>query len=253
MARIGGRDIATFDLGVLGAGLLAFIFSFLPWYGVKIGSSSASANAWNMGFGAWFPVLLCMAIAGVVAAQVFAGVRLPALGPVQPALALVGAGGLAVLVILLRWVTYKRPDGGDTAFFGGSIEAGAKAGTYLGLLAAIAITVLAFLRFRSGETVPAGGARPPYGQPQGWPQGPQPGQWPQGPQQVPPPGTWPQGPPQAGGWQQQPPQPPQTGWQQPPQDQPQGGWQQPPGGSWPQQPQQPYQPPQGGWPGGQQQ
>ncbi|ONH31269.1 hypothetical protein [Pseudofrankia asymbiotica] len=240
MPRIGGRDLAIGDIGVMGAGLLMFIFSFLPWYGVKIAGANYHANAWHMGFGAWFSVLLCLAVAGLVAAQVFAGFRLPALGPVQPALAFVGAGGLAIVLILLRWVTYDRPDGGDSAFFGGSIEAGARAGTFLGLIAAIALTAFAFIRFRSGDTAPAGGPRPPYGQPQGWPQGTQPGQWPQGQQQVPPPGTWPQGPPQGqpqGGWQQQPQQPPQGGWQQPTPP-PQGGWQQ--------------QPPQGGWPGGQQ-
>lgn len=128
MPRIGGRDLATGDIGVMGAGLLMFIFSFLPWYGVKFGSASASANAWNMGFAAWFSVLLCLAVAGLVAAQVFAGFRVPTLGPVQPALAFVGAGGLAVVLILLRWVTYDRPDDGDASLFGGSIEAGARRG-----------------------------------------------------------------------------------------------------------------------------
>src|SRR5262245_28776905 len=128
MPRIGGRDLATGDIGVMGAGLLMFIFSFLPWYGVKLGNASASANAWDVGFAGGSSVLLCMAIAGLVAAQVFAGFRVPTLGPVQPALAFVGAGGLATVLILLRWVTYDRPDSGDSAFFGGSIEAGARVG-----------------------------------------------------------------------------------------------------------------------------
>src|SRR4030081_2465177 len=55
----------------LGAGLLAFIASFLPWYSFSAlgGVYSVSANAWSLGFAAWFPVLLLLAGAGLMLAQ----------------------------------------------------------------------------------------------------------------------------------------------------------------------------------------
>ena len=230
MARIGGRDVATYDIGVLGAGLVVFIASFLPWYGVKIDHFSATASGWHSGFLAWFPILLCIAIAAVVAGQVFGRVRVPAAGPIQPALLLTLVSALALLLIVIRWASL--PD--VPTYLTVEAKSGARAGLFLGLFGALALTAFNALRLVSG----VGQAEPapayPYGQQQpGWPQGQQPGTWPQGQQ------------PQPGGWQQYPPQqyPPQQGQQYPPQQYPpQQGQQYPP-----QQGQQ-YPPQPGGWP-----
>jgi hypothetical protein len=56
------------------AGLLAFIFSFLPWYSVSAGPISVSRTGWQdpSGFNDWFPVLLLLVYAVVL--------FLPALG-----------------------------------------------------------------------------------------------------------------------------------------------------------------------------
>ena len=112
MAVIGGRNVGTNDLVVMGAGALMFIDSFLPWYGIKIAHFPGSnASGWSAGFGAWFSVLLVVAVAGVVAARVFGGRAMPPVagGSVSWPLILGGVSVLAVLIILLRWVTF--PDG----------------------------------------------------------------------------------------------------------------------------------------------
>src|SRR5947209_18653205 len=106
-------------------GLLAFIDSFLPWYSVSIkgslaalgGAGGASGNAWDVGFWAWFPMLLLLAIGVLVA--------LPAVGQnvsVRGGYAAFGAVALLVtLIVLIRWLTYPSVPAEDAAF----IDAGA--------------------------------------------------------------------------------------------------------------------------------
>ena len=181
-------------------GLLAFINSFLPWYSVSVkgslaalgGAGSASGNAWDIGFWAWFPMLLLLAI-GVLAA-------LPALGQnisVRGGYAAVGAAALlATIIVLIRWLTYPSLPAEDAAF----VDAGADFGTYVAVVLGIVATAFAYLGFTaSGGTLnnlgaafrgqpqqaayvpPAGGYVPPasgYAQP-----GDQPPTWQQPPQQ----------------------------------------------------------------------
>jgi hypothetical protein len=148
MAKIGGRDVATNDLGLMGGGLLVLISSFLPWYGASFRGFSDSTSGWNSGFLAWFPILLCIAIAGVVAAREFGGARLPATGPVGPALLLLLVAAFATLLILLRWLTLPSSD------FPG-VDTGARVGLFIGLIGAIIQTAFAAIAFRSsGETLP---------------------------------------------------------------------------------------------------
>jgi len=246
MARIGGRDVATYDIGVLGAGLVVFISSFLPWYGLKVGNFNGTANGWHSHFLAWFPILLCIAIAAVVAGQVFGRVRMPAVGPIQPALLLTLVSALALLLILIRWASL--PD--VPAYVTVEAKSGARAGLFLGLFGALALTAFNALRLVSGGGQAAPAAAYPYGQQQpGWPRGQQPGTWPQAQQ----PGTWPQGQqPQPGTWQQGGPgqgQGQQGGWQQyPPQQYPLQQYPPQQGQQYPPQQGQPYPPQQGGWP-----
>jgi hypothetical protein len=149
MARIGGRDVATNDLGLMGGGLLVLISSFLPWYGASFRGFSDSVSGWNSGW-AWIPILLCIAVAGVVAAREFGGARLPAAGPVGPALLLLAVAGLATLLILLRWLTLPSSD------FPG-VDTGPRVGLFLGLIGAIIQTAFAAIAFKaSGEALPGG-------------------------------------------------------------------------------------------------
>jgi hypothetical protein len=136
----------------LGAGLLAFIASFLPWYQVSasgIISVSYSFNAWSLGFAAWFPLLLLVAGAGLILAQQL-GVNVPVVKPSWP-LILLGIAVLSLVIMLLRWLTlpgasdYAGLDGlGDAGF-----SYGAGFGLYVGLVAAILFGVSQYLVFQS--------------------------------------------------------------------------------------------------------
>ncbi len=151
MTVIGGRNVGTNDLVVMGAGVLMFIDSLLPWFGASFAGHSSSTSAWGAGFGAWFSVLLCMVVAGVVAARVFGGRAMPPVGngSVSWAFITTAISALAVLIILLRWVTY--PSGPSIPGF----SAGAKFGTYLGLIIAIVQTVFGYLSMvAAGERMP---------------------------------------------------------------------------------------------------
>ncbi|HZU57803.1 MAG TPA: hypothetical protein VFA06_18165 [Actinocrinis sp.] len=178
-------------------GLLAFIDSFLPWYSVSfkgelgvIAGGSVSGNAWDVGFWAWFPMLLLLAVAVLLV--------LPAFGQnvsVRGGYASFGAASLlATIIVLIRWLSY--PTVSDA--YG---SAGADFGTYIGLILGIVATVFAYLGFTAaggtlnnigaafkgqpaqegGYTPPAGGYVPPasgYAQP-----GDQPPTWGQQPPQ----------------------------------------------------------------------
>jgi hypothetical protein len=158
MAVIGGRNVGTNDLVVMGAGALMLIDSFLPWYGVSFKGisgvagargGSASVSAWHF-LGAWFPMLLILAVAGVTAARVFGGQTMPTVanGAVSWTFITAAVSVLAAIIILLRWVTY--PSASGIGF-----SAGAKFGTYLGLILAIVQAVFGYLSIvAAGERFP---------------------------------------------------------------------------------------------------
>jgi hypothetical protein len=155
MAVIGGRNVGNNDLAVMGAGALMFIDSFLPWYGVSFKGgggftgASASVSAWHF-VGAWFPMLLVLAVAGWTAARVFGGRTLPpvANGAVSWNLIAAAVSILAAVIILIRWLTY--PSASGVGF-----SAGAKFGTYIGLIVAIVQAVFGYLSVTAaGEKLP---------------------------------------------------------------------------------------------------
>ena len=166
MAGSQAGTVRTLDRIVIGAALLAYISSFLPWYSASITvlgvDRSSGVDAWNAGFGAWFAVLLLVAAGGVVLLDAFGGrVTLPASRP----LITLGLSALAVLTIVLRWVTYPDVGGGvesrkldrlgelgdfdlGSAF---TVSSGAGGGLYLGLVAAVAASVASLLALRSSR------------------------------------------------------------------------------------------------------
>jgi hypothetical protein len=164
MAGSQAGTVRTPDWVVVGAALLAYISSFLPWYTTSVTvltiTRSASVDAWNAGFGAWFAVLLLVAAGGVVLLSAFGG-RLTR--PASRPLITLGLSGLAVITIVLRWVTFPDASGGaDTRkldqlgelgnFDLGSalgVSSGAGIGLYLGLIAAIAAAVASLLTLLS--------------------------------------------------------------------------------------------------------
>lgn len=154
MAQFDVKRVTTLEWAGIGAGLAAFIFSFLPWYSVDVaGFGGGSLTAWGTGFFALMSVLLLMAAAGVVLAPHF-GVQVARLPLIWLSLA-----GVAVLFILLQWLIL--PDDGGIGEFGllgdSGIESGAGFGLILGLIAALASGVGAFLTFRAAPKMAPGG------------------------------------------------------------------------------------------------
>lgn len=144
----------------LSAGVLAFVASFLPWYRVTFEGaftrreSTYSSSGWDVGFGGWFPVLLLVLFAVLIGVRA-AGVRMPEQTVAALPLAQLSVAALAVVVILLRWLTFS--DGSDQ--FG---SAGAGAGLFVGLFAALIGCVGGLLAFKA-----AGFRLPRIAQPEG--------------------------------------------------------------------------------------
>ncbi|MCA1836600.1 MAG: hypothetical protein LC721_09850 [Actinobacteria bacterium] len=145
MASFDVKRVTPLEWAGIGAGALAFIVSFFPWYSVSFGGSElagfgidTSVSAWNAGFGAWFACLLLLG-AGVV-------VALPHFGTQVPNLAMIwlGLSAAALVIIVLRWVTFPSTSG-----FGAS--AGAGFGLFVGLAVALVSGVAAFLSYRSSS------------------------------------------------------------------------------------------------------
>lgn len=97
-------DVGKFDRTawvLMACGVAAFIDTFLPWASVNVFGAQISGSAWTVGFWAWFPMLLLLAV-GVAA-------FLPGIGvsgiPDLPVVAL-AVSALALVIVLIRWATY---------------------------------------------------------------------------------------------------------------------------------------------------
>ncbi len=167
------KSVNPLDWGILGAGALAFLFSFVSYYTYSYrGTDLGSLNAWH-GFFGWFAMLLALIGSAAVAAEIFAPhVKLP----FPNRLIALGAYALATLCVLLALVVV--PGAGD--FFNNSVDEGHGFGYWVSVIVIIAGAVLSFLRFQqTGGQLPAGmgGRRPgigggPSGGPDGSPSGP---------------------------------------------------------------------------------
>jgi hypothetical protein len=198
------KNVNPLDWGILGVGLLMFIFSFIDYYtygakrvcetvsGQRIcgggGGSSVDQSAWS-GFFGWFALLLAIAGSVLVALELF----MPQMKlPVPNRLAALGCYALATVLLILA--LFVVPDyGGGGPGYDQAVEEGHGFGYWASLILAIAGTVLALMRLQQtgGKLPGALGGLPNIGQhgPQGGPGGqpPQPG-----PGYGPPPGPGPQ-------------------------------------------------------------
>lgn len=147
-AQRGGIDLGSInklDLGIVGAGVVALLASFMPYYTVSFGGFGGDSNAWE-GFFGWFGALCAFAGAAVLAAHLY-GVKMPV--PVR--LAVLGLFGLGLLCTLLALFVFPGGgcnDGGGVlgdAFCEGYDE-GHGFGYWLALLSTIAGTALAAMR-----------------------------------------------------------------------------------------------------------
>lgn len=150
------NKLTTSDRVIGGSAIALFIFSFFPWYefSVKLGalgSVSRSRNGWDYFLFGIIPVLLAIAIATVIGLQRFSSVKLPDL-PISWAQAMLGAAGLATLLILLRLALTDKV--GSSGFH---LDGSRKFGLFLALLAAVGLVVGCYLKGQE----PAESAGPP--------------------------------------------------------------------------------------------
>jgi hypothetical protein len=162
------RKIAIPDLVFAAAGLLAVISTFLPWWSYSEsgaqGSISFTVNGWNsasVGDGnvgrtitgplVWIPMLLLLIfgalalIRALAAPQLLPGKIFYQVGA--------GVGGLATLLVIIRWMSYWSPPSGATG-----VSSGASFGTYLGLLLGLAVVGVGVWALRQPQLMAGQGA-----------------------------------------------------------------------------------------------
>ena len=139
-------DLTKLSLGdkvIAGSGLVLLISAFFPWFTFDFGSFVGSVD--QTGFDFFFtgivPVLLGLAMIGWVAATRLLDMSMPEL-PVPEGLMLLGMGGLAALLVVLRLLM-----GGDD---GGTGALERSFGIFLATLAAVGLAGGGFLRFQEG-------------------------------------------------------------------------------------------------------
>jgi hypothetical protein len=192
------KTVDNMDWGILGVGVLIFIFSFISYYTFSEGGFSVSENAWH-GFFGWFAMLAALVGSAAVGLSVFMPhVKLP----VANRLLALGAYAVATLCVIIALFVTPGYLGVDVP---SSVDEGHGFGYWGSLVLIIVGLVLCVMRFQqTGGQLPAGmanrmpgghhgghgGPPPPPPPPPGY--GPPPGAPPQGP---PPQGPPPQGPP----------------------------------------------------------
>ena len=129
-----------YDLGIIAAGVLAFIFSLFSYYSVSIsaggfGGASGSESAWH-GFFGWFAALVALAASAALAARLFARVTLPF--PLR--MAVLAAYGVATVCVILALLIIPGKVSAPGVDYGHGI------GYWLSLIVILAGTALAFLR-----------------------------------------------------------------------------------------------------------
>ena len=146
----------------LGAGVLVFIASFLPWYGVSYNlsfagvhtSGSSSINAWHSY--ATLGLLLILAATVVAAVMLLAADSLPEL-PVSWNVVVAGLSVVGAALVVIRSLNLPSASGP-----GASV--GLRWGGWVLIVVCVAHAVLAVLRMReAGESMPwvhHGGAAP---------------------------------------------------------------------------------------------
>jgi hypothetical protein len=154
VARMDTSRLTTGDIVAGVGGIVLLISLFLPWYGASadipgFGSVSNDASGWQaLGFIDILLFLIAVAAIAVVAARA-AGV-LPA--DIPAPVILLGLGGLAVLLVLLRIIDI--PVEGDIP---DEIDFSRKVGIFVALIGAAAVT---YGGWRTNTETPSGRMTP---------------------------------------------------------------------------------------------
>jgi hypothetical protein len=145
------KTLNPLDWGIIGAGLLAFIFSLFGYYKYTVSlkilnvsqSESKSFSAWH-GFFGWFATLVALAAAVILAIHLIAKITLPF--PVR--LVVLGGFALATLCTLLALFIVPGVEGSAAAAaVGVKVDKGHGIGYWLAFVVLIAGTALAYKRF----------------------------------------------------------------------------------------------------------
>ena len=141
------REASPLDLGIIGAGIVAFIFSLFHFYKYSVsivgfGGGSTTVSAWH-GFFGWFGALVALLAALLLAAELIAQIRFPF--PVR--LVVLGAFALALLCELLALFVIPGNTGGINGAFGVKIDKGHSYGYWITLIAVLVGTGLSVKRF----------------------------------------------------------------------------------------------------------
>jgi hypothetical protein len=150
-AKSSVQDAHKFDLGIIVAGVVAWLAGFMPFYTASVSaggfSASTSGSAYH-GFFGWFAVWVALAGALVVAAALF-GVSLP-VAVHQAAAALFG---LSLVCLILALFIFPGGDCSSANGLGGiSCDTGHGFGYWLAVLAVLAGLGLAVMRVRESTT-----------------------------------------------------------------------------------------------------
>lgn len=167
MAAFDAKRLSRLDWLVVGAGAVALVSLFLPWFGASgsvggITISSSSLSGWSTSYG-WLGAVLVVA-AGVFLAMVRSQVDVSRF-PLTPAVAVLAAASVGTVVVILRWITLPRAHVGVAGV--GGYDYGPRVGIWLTIIAGVVQVAAAVALFRqSGEelpfaTRPAPGDEPP--------------------------------------------------------------------------------------------
>jgi hypothetical protein len=141
------KSVNPLDWAILGAGFLAFIFSFVSYYSYSLKGFSQYSGHWNAwhGFFGWFAMLLALVGSGAVALALFAPhVKLP----LPARLAALGAYALASLCVILALFIVPDPGGLGSS----SINKGHGFGYWISLIVILAGLVLSLMRAQQTDT-----------------------------------------------------------------------------------------------------
>jgi hypothetical protein len=129
-----------YDLGIIGAGILAFLLSFFPYYTASVAGFSDSEGAWH-GFFGWFAALVALAAAALLALRLL-GIHV--LDAAMTRLACLGGFALALLCVIIAF--FVTPGIGGCGSFCDGIDFGRGFGFWASAIVVIAGLVLSFLR-----------------------------------------------------------------------------------------------------------
>lgn len=131
------RSAHPYDLGIIAAGVLAFLFSLFSYYTYSKAIGSGSTSAWH-GFFGWFAALVALAVAVLLALHLM-GIR-----PLDASLTrLVALAGFALATLCVILALFVVP-GGDLGGIG--IDKGHGIGYWLSLITILVGLALSFLR-----------------------------------------------------------------------------------------------------------